>query len=44
MDATLLDLTCCLRLHTLLHAVARCLKFDTGQTFDPTTAYISFVP
>ena len=26
MDAALLDGTCCVRLHTLLHVVAQCLK------------------
>ena len=38
-DATLLDVTCCVRLHTLLHVVACCFaKFETGQTFQPTTS------
>ena len=33
-DATLLDVTCCVRLHTLLHVVGSCCaKFDTGQNF-----------
>ena len=33
---TLLDVTCCDRLHTLLHVVACCCaKFETGQTFSP---------
>ena len=42
---TLLDVTCCVRLHTLLHAVGCCCaKFETGQTFQPTTPNISFVP
>ena len=42
---TLLDVTCCDRLHTLLHVVACCCaKFETGQTFQPTTPNISFVP
>ena len=37
-DATLLDVTCCVRLLTLLHVVASCCaKFETGQTFQPTT-------
>ena len=41
---TLLDVTCCVRLHTLLHVVACCCtKFETGQTFQPTTPNISFV-
>ena len=32
-DATLLDVTCCIRLHTLLHVVGSCCaKFETGQT------------
>ena len=36
---TLLDVTCCVRLHTLLHVVACCCaKFETGQTFQPTTS------
>ena len=34
-DATLLDVTCCARLHTLLHVVGSCCaKFETGQTFN----------
>ena len=42
---TLLDVTCCVRLHTLLHVVACCCgKFEAGQTFQPTTPNISFVP
>ena len=42
---TLVDATCCVRLHTLLHVVACCCaKFETGQTFQPTTPNISFVP
>ena len=42
---TLLDVTCCVRLHTLLHVVGCCCaKFETGQTFQPTTPNISFVP
>ena len=33
MDATLLDVTCCVRLLTLLHVVGSCCpKFETGQT------------
>ena len=41
---TLLDVTCCIRLHTLLGVVACCCaKFETGQTFQPTTPNISFV-
>ena len=33
-DATLLDVTCRVRLHTLLHVVgSRCAKFETGQAF-----------
>ena len=31
---TLLDVTCCVRLHTLLHVVGSCCaKLDTGQSF-----------
>ena len=44
-DATLLDATWYVCLHILLHVVTRyCAKFETGQTFDPTTPNISFVP
>ena len=33
---TLLDVICCVRLHTLLHVVGCCCaKFETGQTFRP---------
>ena len=43
--STLLNVTCCFRLHTLLHVVGCCCaKFETGQTFQPTTPNISFVP
>ena len=43
-DATLLDVTCCVRFQTLLHVVGCCCaKFETGQTFQPTTSNISFV-
>ena len=36
--------TCCVRLHTLLHVVGCCCaKFETSQTFQPTTLNISFV-
>ena len=42
---TLLDVTCCVRLHILLHVVWCCsAKFETGQTFQPTTPNNSFVP
>ena len=42
---TLLEVTCCICLHTLLDVVACCCaKFETGQTFQPTTPNISFVP
>ena len=42
---TLLNVTCCVRLHTLLHVVWCCsAKFETGQTFQPTTPNNSFVP
>ena len=38
-DATLLDVTCCVRLHTLLHVVGSCCaKFVTGETFNPLQA------
>ena len=31
-----LDVTCCVRLHTLLHVVVCCCaKFETAQTFSP---------
>ena len=41
---TLLNVTCCVRLHTLLHVVGCCCaKFETRQTFEPTTLNISFV-
>ena len=40
---TLLDVTCCVHLHTLLHVVACCYaEFETSQTFQPTTPNISF--
>ena len=46
-DATLLDVTCCFRLHTLLHVAACCWellrKVESGETFDPTTPNTSFV-
>ena len=44
--STLLDVTCCVRLHTLLHwsVACCCAKFEAGQTFQPTTPNISFVP
>ena len=42
---TLLHVTCCVRLRTLLHvAECCCAKFETGQTFQPTIPNISFVP
>ena len=42
---TLLDVTCCVRLHNLLRVVGSfCAKFETSQTFEPTTPNISFVP
>ena len=41
---TLLDVTCCVHLHTLLHVVVCCCaKFETGQTFQPTTPNTSFL-
>ena len=45
-DATLLGPTCCERLRTMLRVVATCwklLKFETGQTSEPTSANISIV-
>ena len=45
-DATLVDVTCCVLLHTLLHVVGSCwAKFETGQTFSyvQTDATIFFV-
>ena len=45
-DATLVDVTCCVLLHTLLHVVGICCaKFETGQTFScvQTDATIFFV-
>ena len=52
--ATLLGPTCCERLHTMLCVVACCcvllrlvgscwMKFETGQTSEPTSANISIV-
>ena len=43
---TLLDVTCCVRLHTLLHVGECCweLLFESGQTFEAITPNISFVP
>ena len=40
---TLLDVTCCVRLHSLLHVVACglepcCTKFETGETFSGALA------
>ena len=41
----LVDVACCVRLHTLLHVVGNCsAKFKIGQTFEPTTPNNSFVP
>ena len=41
----MLDVTCCVYLHSLLHVVGcSCAKFETGQTFQPTTPNIYFVP
>ena len=38
-STTLLDVTCCVSLHTLLHVVACCCtKFETGQTFSGALA------
>ena len=42
---TLLDVTCFVRLHTLLHVVGSCcVKLESGQTFESTTPNISVVP
>ena len=42
---TMLDVTCCVHFHTLLHDVgSRRTKFETGQNFEPKTPNISFVP
>ena len=47
---TLLDVTCCVHLHTLLLVFAccwagsSCAKFENGKTFKPTTPNISCVP
>ena len=42
---TLLDVTCYIHFHSLLHAVGSCCaKFETGPTFESTTPNISFVP
>ena len=39
---SLLDVTCCVRLHNLLRVVGSfCAKFETSQTFEPTTPNIS---
>ena len=41
---TLLNVTCSVCLHILSHVVGSCCaKFETGQTFEPTTPNISFV-
>ena len=38
-STTLLDVTCCVSLHTLLHVVVCCCtKFETGQTFSGALA------
>ena len=42
---TLLDVTCCVRLHTLLRVVGICWeKFESGQTLQQTTPNISLFP
>ena len=44
-NSLLLDVTCCVRLHTLLHVIGRySAKFEGGQMFEPITPNISFVP
>ena len=41
---TLLHVTCCVRLHTLLYVVGSCCaKSETSKTFEATTPNISFV-
>ena len=41
---TLLDVTCCVHLHILLHVVVCCCaKFETGQTFQLTTPNTSLL-
>ena len=38
---TLLNITCCAPLHTLLHVVGSCCaKFETDQTTEPTTQHL----
>ena len=42
---TLLDVTCCVRLHTLLHVVGSCrAKFETVQTFSNVRTEATTVP
>ena len=42
---TLLDVTCCVRLHTLLHVVGSCrAKFETVQTFSYVRTEATTVP
>ena len=42
---TLLDVTCCVRLHTLLHFVGSCrAKFETVQTFSNVRTEATTVP
>ena len=41
---TMLEVTCCVRLHTLLHVVGCCCaKFETGQAYKPTSPNFSSV-
>ena len=41
---TLLDFTCCICLHTLLHVVGSCcVKFETSQTFNSTAIQHSYL-
>ena len=42
---TLFDVTCCLRLHTLLYIVGCCCaKFETDQTFSPVETDATLLP
>ena len=42
---TFLDVTCCVPLQNMLRVVGSfCAKFETIQTFEPTTTNVSFAP